>query len=61
MKVKELREWLNQFKDNEDVVFTSMDDNFYCDNVELHSPYDDGQAQEIILPYYIEKAIEVKI
>ena len=47
MKVKELKKWLNQFNDNEEVIFTSMDDNFYCDNVGLHSPYDDGQAQEV--------------
>ena len=58
MKVKELKEWLSQFEDDEDVVLTSMDDYFFCADFSLHSPYDDGQAQEIILPYYFERYIK---
>ena len=53
MKVKELKEWLSQFEDDEDVVLTSMDDYFFCDDFECHSPYDSyEQAQELIIPYY---------
>lgn len=58
MKVKELREWLNQFNDNEEVVLTAMDDYFFCVDFECHSPYDDGHAQELILPYYFERYIK---
>ena len=58
MKVKELKEWLSQFNDDEEVVLTAMDDYFFCADFECHSPYDDGQAQEIILPYYFERYIK---
>ena len=58
MKVKELKEWLSQFEDDEEVVLTAMDDYFFCADFSLHSPYDDGQAQEIILPYYFERYIK---
>lgn len=54
MKVRLIKEWLNQFNDDEEIVITSMDDNFYCNDFELHSPYNDGQAQEIILPLFLE-------
>lgn len=58
MKVKELKEWLSQFNDDEEVVLTAMDDYFFCEDFECHSPYDDGQAQEIIIPYYFERYIK---
>lgn len=58
MKVKELKEWLSQFNDDEEVVLTAMDDYFFCADFECHSPYDDGQAQEIIIPYYFERYIK---
>ena len=53
MKVKELIEKLKQLPQDDEIVITAMDDKFYCTNFEIHSAYDDGQAQEIILPYYI--------
>lgn len=53
MKVKELIEELKQLPQNNEIVITSMDDGFFCNDFEIHSPYDDSQAQEIILPYYI--------
>ena len=58
MKEKELKEWLSQFNDDEEVVLTAMDDYFFCADFECHSPYDDGQAQEIIIPYYFERYIK---
>lgn len=59
MKVKELKEWLSQFEDDEDVVLTSMDDYFFCEDFECHSPYDSyEQAQELIIPYYFERYIK---
>lgn len=59
MLVKELKEWLSQFEDDEDVVITSMDDYFLCGEFCLHSPYDSyEQAQEIILPYHFLRYIE---
>ena len=54
MKVKELIEELKRLPQDDEIVITAMDDHFYCDNFEVHSPYYDGQAQEIILPYYID-------
>ena len=53
MKVKELIKQLQELPQDDDIVITAMDDKFYCDDFEIHSAYDDGQAQEIILPYYI--------
>jgi hypothetical protein len=53
MKVKELIEQLQELPQDDEIVITAMDDKFYCDDFEIHSAYDDGQAQEIILPYYI--------
>ena len=53
MKVKELIEQLQQLPQDDEIVITAMDDRFFCDDFEIHSAYDDGQAQEIILPYYI--------
>ena len=53
MKVKELIEKLKQLPQNSEIVITSMDNDFYCEDFEIHSPYTDGQAQEIISPYYI--------
>lgn len=31
-----------------------MNDDFTVENFEVHSPYDDGQAQEIILNVYVD-------
>ena len=53
IKVKELIKQLQELPQDDDIVITAMDDRFFCDDFEIHSPYDDGQAQEIILPYYI--------
>ena len=53
MEVEELIEQLQQLPQDDEIVITAMDDRFYCNDFEVHSPYDDGQAQEIILPYYI--------
>lgn len=56
MKVKELKAWLDQFQDDEEIMITSMDDEFMEVDFALHSPYDSyEQAQEIILPYYFER------
>lgn len=56
MKVKELIAQLRKLPPNKDVVITSMDDNFWCDDFELHSyiPEVDSidEAIEIIVPYY---------
>lgn len=53
MKVKELIEQLQELPQDDEIVITAMDDRFYCNDFEVHSSYDDGQVQEIILPYYI--------
>ena len=55
MKVKELIEQLKQLPQDDKIVITSMDDKFCCDRFEVHSPYNDGQAQEIILDTYVEE------
>lgn len=52
MKVKELIEELLELPLDDEIVITSMDDYFFCTGFSVHSPYDDGQAQELILPYY---------
>ena len=53
MKVKELIKQLQELPQDDEIVITAMDDRFFSDDFEIHSAYDDGQAQEIILPYYI--------
>ena len=53
MKVKELIEQLQELPEDDEIVITAMDDKFYCNDFEVHSPYDDGQAQEIILNVYV--------
>lgn len=53
MKVKDLIEQLKTLPENSEVVITDMGDKFCCSNFEVHSPYKDGQAQEIILGTYI--------
>ena len=58
MKAKELKEWVNQLGDNEDIYITAMDDNFFQD-FSCHSIYEDGeQAQELVLGLYIHKYTE---
>lgn len=52
MKAKELKAWVNQLADDEDIYITAMDDDFFQD-FECHSIYTDGQAQELILGVYI--------
>ena len=54
MKVKELIKQLQELPQDDEIVITAMDDKFICANFEVCSPYDDGQAQEIILDYYME-------
>lgn len=54
MKARELKEWVNQLQDNEDIYITAMDNKFFQD-FECHSIYTDGQAQELVLPVYVEK------
>ena len=54
MKVKELIKQLQELPQDDDIVITAMDDNFTVENFEVHSPYDDGQAQEIILDVYVD-------
>lgn len=54
MKVKDLVYQLQKLPQDDEIVITAMDDHFHCDNFEVHSPYDDGQAQEIVLPVYVE-------
>lgn len=54
MKVKELIEQLKKLPQEDSIVITTMDDNVFIENFEVHSPYTDGQAQEIILPIYID-------
>lgn len=54
MKVKELIKQLKQLPPDNEIIITSMDDEFLCSEFEVHSPYDDGQAQEIILPMFIK-------
>ena len=54
MKVCDLIKQLQELPQDDEIVITAMDDNFYCENFEVHSAYDDGQAQEIILGCYIK-------
>lgn len=53
MKVKELIKQLQELPQDDEIVITAMDDKFFCDDFEIHSAYDDGQAQEIILNVYV--------
>ena len=53
MKVRDLVYQLQKLPQDDEIVITAMDDHFYCTDFEVHSAYEDGQAQEIILPYYI--------
>lgn len=53
MKVKELIKELQELPQDDEIVITAMDDHFYVADFEVHSPYDDGQAQEIILNVYV--------
>ena len=55
MKVKDLIKQLQELPPDDDIVITAMSDNFTVENFEVHSPYDDGQAQEIILNAYVDE------
>ena len=57
MKVRELIEQLKELPQEKEILITSMDDNFCCDNFEVHS-YIEGidaedEAIEIIMNVYI--------
>lgn len=54
MKVKELIEQLQELPQEDDIVITAMDDDFMVEDFEVYSPYDDEQAQEIILNVYVD-------
>ena len=54
MKVKELIKQLQELPQDDDIVITAMDDHFFETEFEVHSPYDDGQAQEIIINTYFK-------
>lgn len=54
MKVKELIAQLQELPQDSDIVITAMDDHFFEKDFEVHSPYTDGQAQEIIINKYFE-------
>lgn len=53
MKVKELIKQLKKLPPEDKIVITSMDDYFICDEFEVHSPYYDGQSQEIVMNYFM--------
>ena len=53
MMVEELIKQLQKLPQDDEIVITAMDDHFYVTDFEVHSPYDDGQAQEIILNVYV--------
>lgn len=53
MKVQELIEQLKKLPQNDDIIITAMDDHFICRNFEVHSPYYNGQTQEIIMSVYV--------
>lgn len=55
MKVRELIEQLEQLPQEDEIVITALDDYFYEKDFEVHSPYFDGQAQEIIINSYFSK------
>lgn len=54
MKVKELIKQLQELPQDDEIIITAMDDNFSVSDFEVHSSYDDGQAQEIILDVYVD-------
>lgn len=55
MKVKELIKQLQELPQEDDIVITAMDDHFFETEFEVHSPYEDGQAQEIIINTYFKQ------
>ena len=55
MKVKELIKQLQELPQEDDIVITAMDDHFLETEFEVHSPYDDGQAQKIIINAYFKE------
>jgi hypothetical protein len=55
MKVYELINALQKLPPDDEIVITALDDYFYEKDFEVHSPYDDGQAQEIIINSYFSK------
>jgi hypothetical protein len=55
MKVKELVAELLKLPQDDDIIITAMDDYFNESDFEVHSPYDDGQAQEIIIGTYFKQ------
>ena len=55
MKVKELIKQLQELPQDSDIVITALDDHFFETEFEVHSPYEDGQAQEIIIGTYFKK------
>ena len=62
MKVKELIKQLKELPQEKEILITSMDDGFCCDDFELHS-YIEGvdaedEAIEIILPYYFDSYVK---
>lgn len=54
MKVKDLIKQLQELPQDDDIAITTMDDDFYVEDFEVHSPYDNEQAQEIILDVYVD-------
>lgn len=44
MKVRDLIKQLQELPQDSDIVVTAMDDEFYVENFEVHSPDDDEQA-----------------
>lgn len=57
MKVKELVKQLLNLPQDDEIVVTSMDDDFFVEDFEVHSAYEDGQAQEIILNAYVKEEV----
>ena len=55
MKVCELINALSKLPQDSEIVITSMDDYFYETDFEVHSSYEDGQAQEIIINRYFDR------
>ena len=53
MKVKELIKALQKLPQNDEIVITSMDNDFFCEDFEVRPPHDDSCVQVITLPYYI--------
>ena len=56
MLVKELIKQLQELPQDSSIVITAMDDYFFEDDFEVHSSYEDGQAQELIINTYFKKA-----